>query len=392
MVDINPNIIMGAQQPNTGAVINAANDRQMNNAMQTEQILRQHYDNLDAREKSRLTSTVIGASHLKSFLDANDVDGAKQFLQQRKQQLNTRMAHGENIDTQETDYALQALEGGQIDQLKNEVNGILAAGQVYGLVNPAAGVGGETGVLVNRLIKEGSAKDVNQALQLIKGGAGQTGKNIANIGTGREANYETQTGSNVSDLQYKPQIARESARTGVVGARQGENEANFTDFKAAVPGLEKVVNNLYTVADRATYSLSNQATDAFQRQLGFNPGDDAAARTYYENLVRNEILPLLKPTFGAQFTIKEGEWLLATLGDVNLSPQEKKAALQARVDSWKNLADTMAARAGQPPIEGAFSSFPPGGAAQLPQGAQLIGTQGGKKVYQLPDGSGLVEE
>jgi len=66
------------------------------------------------------------------------------------------------------------------------------------------------------------------------------------------------------------------------------------------------------------------------------------------------ILPTLKATFGAQFTVKEGEWLLATLGDANLSPPEKKAALDARVQGWINMAEILARRADQPEPTGLF--------------------------------------
>lgn len=100
-----------------------------------EQTIKQHYDNLDAREKSRMTSVIAGAAQLKTFLDNEDIDGANNFLTSRKNSLMTRLGAGENIDSQETDAAIQMLKEGRIDELKNNVNSLMAAGQIYGVIN-----------------------------------------------------------------------------------------------------------------------------------------------------------------------------------------------------------------------------------------------------------------
>lgn len=100
-----------------------------------EQTIKQHYDNLDAREKSRMTSVIAGAAQLKTFLDNEDIDGANNFLTSRKNSLMARLGAGENIDSQETDAAIQMLKEGRIDELKNNVNSLMAAGQIYGVIN-----------------------------------------------------------------------------------------------------------------------------------------------------------------------------------------------------------------------------------------------------------------
>ena len=332
------------------------------NAESAQRVLAQHLQNLNTRDQSRLTSTIAGAAQLGVFLENNDLNGARDFLMRRRQQLQTRMGGGEAVDTQDTDAAIQMLESGNIDELKNNVNGLIAAGRVYGILDSdptRSGVGGSTGELIDRLIQEDNGIDtVQAALEHIKGGAGAAGRNAADISSGGQANFAKQSGTNQSDLLYKPQIAAETNRQGTLGTREGQNLADYNDFMASVPALERTANRLYQVADRATYTLSGRSANAFQRELGFDPGDDAAAREYYTNLVRTEILPILKQTFGAQFTEKEGEWLLATLGDINKSPREKQAALQARVESWQNLAETMGRRAGVQP-EPTFQNFPP---------------------------------
>lgn len=126
--------MMGAQL-DTASPIYKADDQQMKNAMATQQTLKMHYDNLDAREKSRLQSVIAGAVQLKPFLDNQDTEGALQFLTQRRAALQNRMGSGENVDTQETDYAIEALRSGNTQQLSQEIQGLMAAGQVYGILN-----------------------------------------------------------------------------------------------------------------------------------------------------------------------------------------------------------------------------------------------------------------
>jgi hypothetical protein len=209
---VNANIPLAGQQIDTASGIYQMQDQQNQNAMAAQQVLGQYYQNLDAREQSRLTSTIAGAAQLKSFIDNNDLEGAQNFLVSRKQQLMNRMGSGEAIDTQETDAALELIRSGNVQELQNNIDGLLAAGQVYGIIDPVNNAGGNTGVLVDRLIQEGSAQNVSEALQLIKGGAGQLGRNAADIQSGTAANYATTTGTNLSDLEFKPQITTANAR------------------------------------------------------------------------------------------------------------------------------------------------------------------------------------
>lgn len=130
---VDTRLAMQGQQLDTATPIYAAQDQQNQNAMSTEQTLKAHYENMDAREKSRLTSTVTGAAQLKAFLDKGDLEGAHEFLTRRKSSLQNRMANGENIDTEDTDYALEALRTGKVDQLKTEVDSLMTAGMIYGI-------------------------------------------------------------------------------------------------------------------------------------------------------------------------------------------------------------------------------------------------------------------
>lgn len=125
------------------------------------------------------------------------------------------------------------------------------------------------------------------------------------------------------------QAAYETGYGGVEGKADAENAALAESVQSKLPGLRTVIDELTSLADTATYTQSGQAMDAVKRELGLPVGQGAIDRASYIAIVDNQVLPLLRDTFGAAFTQKEGESLRATLGDPNKSPAEKKAILNA---------------------------------------------------------------
>lgn len=123
------------QNLDTATPIRQATQDQQTSALNHEKILQEHYNTLDTREKSRLQSVVSGAVQLKTFLDKNDLEGAHNFLTSRRNSLQSRVGAGENVDTEDTDAALQMLRSGSVDELKNNVNALIGAGQVYGILS-----------------------------------------------------------------------------------------------------------------------------------------------------------------------------------------------------------------------------------------------------------------
>lgn len=116
------------------------------------------------------------------------------------------------------------------------------------------------------------------------------------------------------------------------GKATGESAAKLTSMRAQRPRLEQVVNELSSLGQKATYTHAGQLSDAAMRQLGLPVGEGAIARAEYIAKIDNEVLPLLRQTFGAQFTEREGQSLKNTLGDPNKSPQEKDAVLRAFIE------------------------------------------------------------
>lgn len=133
----------------------------------------------------------------------------------------------------------------------------------------------------------------------------------------------------------------------VAAKDKGDNLALLNSMKAKMPGLEAVVKELNAIGKDATYTLSGQIFNEGRKQLGMAPSDGAIARTKYGAVVANQVLPLLRDTFGAQFTAAEGDRLLATLGDPDVSPAEKEAVLNAFIEQKKRDIEGLAVQTGQ---------------------------------------------
>lgn len=131
-----------------------------------------------------------------------------------------------------------------------------------------------------------------------------------------------------------------------IGKGKGEASASLASIESKLPGLEATVGELDSLAEKATYTLGGQGLDWFNRQAGIEPRDAAVARQQYIATVSNQILPLLRDTFGAQFTAREGDVLMATLGNPDLAPKEKQAVLRAFIAQKKRDVAALRSRTG----------------------------------------------
>ena len=130
---------------------------------------------------------------------------------------------------------------------------------------------------------------------------------------------------------------------------KGADVALLDSQSSKMAGLEAVVSELNQLADKATYTGAGQAYDSVRAQLGMEPREAAIARAEYIAKVDNQVLPMLRDTFGAAFTVKEGESLRATLGDPNKTPAEKKAVLSAFIEQKKRDIAALQTRTGKAP-------------------------------------------
>lgn len=110
-----------------------------------------------------------------------------------------------------------------------------------------------------------------------------------------------------------------------------EDLNEYNNMLSKMPELQDTVNNLKSLAGKATYTTAGQIYDRIKQEQG-RPTEESIARDEYESIIANQILPLLRDTFGAQFTEREGNALKATLGDPNKSAQSKIKVLDSFIN------------------------------------------------------------
>lgn len=131
-----------------------------------------------------------------------------------------------------------------------------------------------------------------------------------------------------------------------LGKVNAENITAADSLASKMPGLQQVVSELGDLAEKATYTQAGKLWDDIMRETGQMPSEGALARTKYMAMVDNQVLPLLRDTFGAAFTVQEGESLRATLGAPDKSPAEKKAVLEAFINQKVRDLQAMQSRVG----------------------------------------------
>ena len=146
----------------------------------------------------------------------------------------------------------------------------------------------------------------------------------------------------------QPDVKRAQAKASIVGKGQGEVFESLAGAEAALPRLETAVKELKEIGKTATYTYAGQARDMVVRQTGFGATEGAKGRAKYLAHVKNNVLPLLRLTFGPAFTVAEGDSLLATLGEPDMSPGEKNAVLDAFISDKKSDIETLKRRTGKP--------------------------------------------
>lgn len=147
--------------------------------------------------------------------------------------------------------------------------------------------------------------------------------------------------------QDLPEVKGQQAKETAFGKEQGERTALLRGMEGSLPQLDTTISTLHNLGQKATYTGAGQIRDIAARQLGFGATEGAQAREEYINTVRNVLFPQLRQTFGAQFTAKEGEALISTLGDPNKAPEEKDAALKAFIDQKRQTIGSLRREVGQ---------------------------------------------
>lgn len=152
-----------------------------------------------------------------------------------------------------------------------------------------------------------------------------------------------------ADPVVQGNVSVAKAKGGKIGTESGVAESSLADLEAAMPRLNELVGELSELGKKATYTKTGQFYNTAMRELGLPVTEGAITRKEYITKVDNEILPLLRQTFGAQFTEREGNSLKATLGDPNASPEEKDAVLRSFIQTKSEQVKTLRRRTGKDP-------------------------------------------
>ena len=259
--------------------------------------------------------------------------------------------------------AIRAMQGGYAT---------LASDQEFAAMFPQSGAGQPAGVReFNAMVESAGLKpgteEYQQAALVALGLEPRAGisaqERIANDPelAQRVAALESQTSAAKEEGKLETQLALAPKVRGAIkeaeqeAKSRGEKLSEYGRAQAAMPGLQEVVNKLKTLSDVATYTMAGKAFDAVVKELGFGATEGATARAKMESLVNNQILPLLRDTFGAQFTEREGEQLRKTMLDIDAAPEQKKQILDSFIEQKMRdlqMKQEQAGIGGQVPAQG----------------------------------------
>lgn len=236
----------------------------------------------------------------------NAVFAGKTFLEQNK--------NGLSASQREFQFLTEGMTPEQIARAKGIKTGIY----------PRA-----TGSAVQTIAQQGIAQQIADVERTLAGGK--------------------ESGKLQAQFKFKPMIQRAVKLAESEAKERGEVLTDLQRSRAALPGLLESVGELKKLAPIVTSNLTGRAFDAVVKELGFGSTKGATARKKFIAIVNNQVLPLLKPTFGAAFTVAEGEALRATMGDPNSTEDQKIAELDAFIQNKIREIETKERQLGEQP-------------------------------------------
>lgn len=149
--------------------------------------------------------------------------------------------------------------------------------------------------------------------------------------------------------KFKPQITEAVKLAEKAATERGEVLTDLARMEASLPGVKEAVDELIELSTVATSTFAGRLFDTAVKESGFGSTKGANARAKLIAIVDNQVLPLLKETFGAAFTVTEGENLKASLVDPDASPSQKREQLNAFYAQKERNIRTKQAQLDQPP-------------------------------------------
>lgn len=320
---------------------------------------------LDEQDENRILRSVAEfGTKLKPVIQSGNIDQAQTMLTNRLIDLQAQ-----GLPTNETVEAITALRGGDSQGVVNAIDAIQTIAQQRGLTGTSQISVGQRDFNTNvATVKadpnletiEGKsaaialgleAKASTSAKERIATDPELTASIAASQAEIEGATAEAKEEAKLTQqLKHKPSISKAVKAAEKDATERGEVLTSLNRSKAALPGLLVAVDELKELATIATSTFGGKLFDGAVKQTGFGSTKGATARAKFIAIVNNQVLPLLKETFGAAFTVQEGESLRATMGDPDSSPEEKTAQLDAFVAQKLRDIETKQTQLQQPEV------------------------------------------
>ena len=369
---IDPNIALSARGPNLlGAISQGLQTRGMiDQLLQSQETapLRQQLIEQQAQagqaaqesqaletarnEQNRVITSIAGSyGGVKSLVDAGKFNEAADALEANKVVLSQSGV----TNFADSDLAIEALRSGDAQAINNIK---LQGEQAIQLAKDRNLLGDKTSSAgtreFNKLIAEMSPEDQKKARRIKVGlDARKVGSGALTIAQGGDTPIVAESEAAIEKAKSKGRAVgkaegegesatliantKASIETAVTLAREdaqsrGEALTELQVANASMPSLVAVVDELKQLAPLATSTIGGNVFDFAVKELGFGSTEGSTAKAKFSSVINNQILPLLKQTFGAAFTKAEGDELKATMGNVDATPEEKIAQLNSFID------------------------------------------------------------
>ena len=341
---IDPRISLLARVPDLGQTFNNIQNRlnsretqQQNTQLFDMQMAQGQQEMQDARDNRRLRS-VAEFSTTQILPNINN----PQLLASKLQQRISMMDNDPNTDSTESREALAQVLSGDVEGLRRDAQASVALFNMRNGQQQGASAGTREFQNLVNIAQNPNSTELEKNAALIDLGVNPRASMSAQERIAGDQNLTTQVATSQSEiagategaklrseLAFKPAITKAVKLAEKAATEKGEVLTDLARMQAGLPGIKEAVNELVELSSIATSTLGGRAFDFAVKESGFGSTKGADARAKLIAIVDNQVLPLLRVTFGAAFTAKEGETLKDSLVNPNSSPSQKKEQLSA---------------------------------------------------------------
>ena len=333
------NIAQSQQQMNQLEIMNPllAQEGQQNIDINTQNIA-------TARNESRFKNIFQTSQMLKPFIANNDAAGAEQFMLKNISRLQDAKARGEDVDLTESLETLEQIKAGNLQGVSQNITAIEGIAQQRMNKGMSASQREFNANIAMAQDPNATQFERDSAMRALGGMAkvsDTAAERTANDLEGLGKNIATQAGNVAeaeedaklkSKLKWQPQITKAVKLAEKAATERGDVLNDLARAEAGLPGLIKATESLKELAVVATSTYGGRLFNAIAKESGWGSTKGGDARAKYIAIIDNQVLPLLKQTFGGAMTEGEGLRLSNTLGDPNATPEQKMLQTEAFIE------------------------------------------------------------